>query len=1707
MVNHLSTTARDNIKNYGSSVYYGYLSMEFLNSEPKFKEFMKNPVTGIVNLFGENVQVTVNVVNGERKISFTSPNGAYAENVANIKPITQYTADEKLKILSSKDLVIEDDKGTNKIGVKLTDFYNETIKIGGEDKIDLYSMHIANLGEMLKNIDSDDSMLIALPTGSGKTYTQAVWMLVLYMSNVNSCFTVPGGSLVEQFCGKDLPRLLPKNVTDKIIRLPKTEAGQAPENPTLFTDMKKTDRPKIVVSSWNEILKNRIDDVMGTSQDLFVSFDEQHKAMYSGGFAAKIKELSKKFKCMFLTATPDKETFKICGNKALVKMSMKQKIEGGYAVPTEFETSKVKNTAAKKRDLKNARDKKRSIGKKIADFANDIYDSTCLAVYDSITPDVADPARALAEQMQEKVLYKKSTDANFYSIPDTSAMSDEQKTEVVDEYLRRNVVPVMQNRKTLVITDSHEDMVNTYLTFNDMLHNKNIQYMNKISNGKISQYNSRSDEIEQISKGLPLIGFLVRPVDSNVKKDWDTLHNNEMEDNLNKAVASLPEDLQVIAKAKIKTSLNIKSRKIMFNNSRKLIIDHIMCKLLKIDVVELDRLRNEDPAELSSKLENVCNKVGKQNLKQIAAWYTYHQEYNKSGIDAKGAESLAQITLDLIKIYIEGSKKGYRVDLAKCSWLDQDLYTKCGLSTKSAHGESEFGGDYVTVDLADMTTLDRFANQNIMMMHFGSFEGSDYKCDVNRSFNEMKERVINLKDPTQKATDARAQEFVGGDLDSLFQKEAGFTVYNPVYNNYSSVVKDNYMLHFGSIVISNQKTEGWNDQNLDNVFAIALDKSSAILNPSQLAQGMGRARGLKKHVKPYGMLFVNNMYKAKDALEFSPEDINSENMYEKYFKGREKYKINRLSNLARFSATNIRKSLDNNIDPFGNLNKAKYIEELHDDIINVARDIDSANNHNIRMTRQHLRGYIGQLKKELNTVQARLINPIDLKLVIKVLFNMANAIFGFLRLFYNIKSYLRIRKLLKAIDKVKKDPATTPEELKVIKKLEAHIKVLRKLNLSLLVEPDELLEITPFFLANDKVMKFAGVLSNPSSLIAILSSDSFKNKINQLIGDGISKIIAETTNNENKNTLKSFDYIGTLSVIIGNNSELFNEIVFRLMKSDKKLNNKFKDKSDIQLFTMFAAKLFEGFRDIFKVIAPNLKSVTILADDMKALTNGAFNKDLKLDIGSINGVFDIANVITEISVLSSDDEVMNYLAVKLLPKIIIVGATNHAAADLAQALKAIMSVKNNNPRDLSLQDRLRALFFKISGINAGELFNAYEHGNLALAGYLFSKLEGNNTAINGMFNIKNLITNIADSVMQETIVTLMQTKAFKNLLNSILKFDMEAVFKYSFEGVTKDDMLYALAASMNIDVAHMDADIKNNIKNAIDLNPKKASDSIKSLIRNFAKCKSVADIENIIQKQFGINFKDFQILNAAVATGNAVDVNNILKKIDISKYTNYLMIELAMHNLKEIMQDKTLFGREKIEKAVYGEIEKGRETSAAMSNLQDLLDKGYSHKESLVNALTGTQGEIAEGSFLFRKFKDVLANTKEVSTAVNKHKIIAISETQDLLSRMDSDLDWFRPRAWVKGGFRLIKDIGMYGARKLGFYKPILFNKQYSCYKTNKEFVKDLKAIKDLTYTANVAIPKDCLEDLAKKYCHRTLEERKKMRQEAKRAEAAAAVA
>ncbi len=335
-----------------------------------------------------------------------------------LKDITDYEENEVLNLLSNTRFTLTRHKKNNNLQFALPiKIRKKSFVLGGAEKYELYRSHLVTLHKMINHLEAHDdikAMLVALTTGSGKTFVQALWYLTLQFANIKGIFAQPK-NLLDQF-RSDLKNLLPDELVD--------EMGSA-------EDM---DTHPFILDAYEELLDNHFDTIFENDDDSDTAliFDEQHQVMEDESRRVKLKALAHEKLCLFLTATPTKETFEMCDQKPVALMSALEKQLEGQGSFSRVVTLKAQTLREKMKSIEMA-------------LKERIRVTLLIPIFDSLMGEHNPPTAWTA----------------FKDLALRIQVNDPENNDGTREFLRNNIeMPV--KHKILFLTDSTDELINIW---------------------------------------------------------------------------------------------------------------------------------------------------------------------------------------------------------------------------------------------------------------------------------------------------------------------------------------------------------------------------------------------------------------------------------------------------------------------------------------------------------------------------------------------------------------------------------------------------------------------------------------------------------------------------------------------------------------------------------------------------------------------------------------------------------------------------------------------------------------------------------------------------------------------------------------------------------------------------------------------------------------------------------------------------------------------------------------------------------------------------------------------------------------------------------------------------------------------------------------------------------------------------------------------
>ncbi len=350
----LNIARKKKLVHSAKEVYLAYTALDFFKSRSITTESGKQSIFELCQqaLKDKKYDQTVLINNVHYKLVLTQgrdnnfsvhlSKAIGASAPAETKKINSYQDQDVLNLLANQQINLQTVPNSDELVV--SNRINEQLVIGGAGKIDLYRTHLVTLHNIIEKIEKEEdisNLLVALATGTGKTYVQALWMMTLSLAGQNGIFAVPD-KLTKQFA-KDLKRLLPDSFVDSMLVLREKEHNSV-ATAALKSLINKDTSGTIIIGSSEHLLDEYYHEIeQADSEHTFLAFDEQHLIMKAERRRVRLIELSKKKLSMFLTATPNLETYELSGHKPVAIMSSGQKMEAGQGQFPELVSFQARN--------------------------------------------------------------------------------------------------------------------------------------------------------------------------------------------------------------------------------------------------------------------------------------------------------------------------------------------------------------------------------------------------------------------------------------------------------------------------------------------------------------------------------------------------------------------------------------------------------------------------------------------------------------------------------------------------------------------------------------------------------------------------------------------------------------------------------------------------------------------------------------------------------------------------------------------------------------------------------------------------------------------------------------------------------------------------------------------------------------------------------------------------------------------------------------------------------------------------------------------------------------------------------------------------------------------------------------------------------------------------------------------------------------------
>lgn len=981
----LSTDQRTRILNDGKNVFHSYLCLHTLKKQvlPAIKstnegDTFELTITGRSNSESATIRFT-RMVNddGSETLTVTEPQ---ASELPDIKGITDYSGQELARIIASHSPVSYYPR-EEAFSVRC----NDGPVIGGRDKIDLYELHISNLGYILENIakpDFNDNMLVSLTTGSGKTFTQALWMLVLALSGQRATFAVPA-NLLEQF-KLDLMRLLP----------------------TSFLD----DHPQIRVTSVVDALNTPNID----NQDFF-SFDEAHLIADQEDLFLKARGIAGQKTTMFLTATPTPALTSLAsGNDGqtrlatVASMSNSQKVAGGYAERVQSTAKSAKSIE----EIHGQSDRNRLMA--------DLFDRQ--TGFDASLP------------FAEAYLYH----TNLRTIPELTNADEDGPQDKLRRVVRWALQPSAFQGKTLICANHFEDVVNLDLLTRQF--EAGIQAhpgfnQRFYANGNIFD-RKNTYQFLQISGVTPDESAYTEYAQSCYSQFSEALLENIRRINTDAGCHCADTDLKAL-RDEILAGL----KRAPIENSKHAIIDLALSILASkaangsdnlTDILQnfggryLDERRKTD---LSAFYEELSEQTSKLNADYLRSLLLYNADTNPRGLTPSQTEELIPLLQQVNTVLGYGPVLGKRVT---DNWYaDAELFT----FFDEHEAFNEFAQKHYKKYAFNQVEKNETIEPGQVFNGFSEYThgigisnaGKAYGCDLHLipEFPENTEKLIRYRqsyvysesnarlyyvdskgqgEPVTLDKPQELQPVIAGmkqrretkislspeQISTLITKNGGHTqeaytpkirtkravealnpraqetVFTPVCTEEDTLANADNLFRMGitSLYCTDTKIAGFNDPNLHQVAVLAHSQENPLANPANIIQAYGRNRGLNPHKTPNFFLVTQ---KGVQCL-FGDEELNKDDYQADYHEALRRFKPVYLDKLAQELADNILLWIESHRDALHEVDEEKLSDAVISYLFNTLDAINKTNAYQFKLS---VKDFYGVLEKAIDTLNGK----------------------------------------------------------------------------------------------------------------------------------------------------------------------------------------------------------------------------------------------------------------------------------------------------------------------------------------------------------------------------------------------------------------------------------------------------------------------------------------------------------------------------------------------------------------------------------------------------------------------------------------------------------------------------------------------------------------------------------------------------------------
>jgi len=958
------------------AVYDNYLALEFVNKgfqdgesslaaqiEKVLRATDKSPTEINTSLGGEGYtcRLTPRDLDGEDVTydvafpDFLMPEDKVPEAIL---PLTQYSPAQKKKIFKRTPFFVRKNSKTNTYAFGIVLEHNgKKIEIGGPDKISLYAAHVVSLGYLIKELEKSRGrkpvMLAALATGSGKSFVQALWALVLHLAGVKGVFAAPA-TLVTQL-RQDMGRLLPESVIREI-GLERNLSGQAQarekkkeEGDEADIEVKKgpgrqsqgkeekgfvlgqepqADKSITLVSHdrfFSPSFAARLNkDFM--PEDTFLSFDEQHVISEKENWHIKLRRYLQKYNALLLTATPTRNSFQLAGNAAVISGSKKKKVLDGTAVPSESMEAVAPTMHAK------------IASSRASWFSKKIY-SLLASFANALVTEVVSPVSEMLHQVR-------------YSFVARPLKPGEKKPSLRD-FLRWHVA-IPGTEKMLIVTHDHDTLINLDRGLEDkdvaqsIYSDGNLVVRTDIYNAFVIDNVEDVVVQEHANKKREMFRLQLQDCVRRAGYEVKSTEENQLLQSFIEHAAPPPPSLE--ESKGLPDSMANRAENIIFMS----VVDNALQELLGCDLLTLDERRRHGMQHL---VQDVHDKMHTYEKKQEVL----EAQYIKEGLDLATAAHLAK---DVLTVIAQFKKNAWQMKKLVDNWHHDAPQNRRAL----------FGSDF------------NWRSHHKRFLFKDLEKNLEEKVEDNCVYSAMQETAAPLRLPN-------------GDSNPQTKNRArnAIETLNPRAQEYSyaplpdvSMTPDQAKAAFkrGLIpyMIGNTMVEGFNDVNLQVTVNIVSSTADVSNQPAKKIQACGRTRALNKHKIPINIDILN------DGVEtlFSLKSLDKDDYIPDFLSGTEKYNQKILDNQGRKMARQVKDWIYAQLEKQGHVDAEQLNQYVFSLSCQAILELNKGNDHHLARSRQQFLRVLQGVQNEIRLTQYQLRNTYTLSRMVCWIGNLLN---------------------------------------------------------------------------------------------------------------------------------------------------------------------------------------------------------------------------------------------------------------------------------------------------------------------------------------------------------------------------------------------------------------------------------------------------------------------------------------------------------------------------------------------------------------------------------------------------------------------------------------------------------------------------------------------------------------------------------------------